>query len=76
MLINKLSSVFDIVEAWCDTADDIFAINEQVALWIDDEKYQTIEELRKLEQLQDVLSEVIDWKFFFKAECRDLYSGN
>ena len=76
MLINRMASVFDIVEAWCDTADDIFAINEQVALWIDDEKYQTIEELRKLEQLQDVITEVIDWKFFFKAECRDLHSGN
>ena len=76
MLINRMGCVFDIIEAWCDTADDIFAINEQVALWIDDEKYQTIEELRKLEDLQNILGELINWKFYFKDECRHFHYYN
>ena len=68
MLINKMISAQELVEAWENIALLLDSIKEEVYSRLEDEKYNNEDERETLEDLDDVLDNVIDWRFMCKLD--------
>ena len=68
MLINKMTSAQELVEAWENIALQLDSIKEEVYSRLEDEKYNNEDERETLEDLDDILDNVIDWRFMCKLD--------
>ena len=68
MIINHTTSVRELVDAWENIALDLDAIKSEVYYRLEDEKYRNEDERQTLEELDEILDNVIDWRFMCKLD--------
>ena len=61
MLINRMASVQELVEAWENIAIDLDNIKDEIYSRLKDKKYRNKNELENLENLDFLLDNLIDW---------------
>ena len=68
MLIDNNTSVLELVEAWKNIAIQLDAIKSEVYYRLEDEKYKNDDERQTLEELDEILDNVIDWRLMCKLD--------
>ena len=61
MIINNMTSVRELVEAWENIAIDLDNIKDEIYSRLKDKKYRNENELENLENLDFLLDNLIDW---------------